>query len=127
MMLCRWLWHVKRIIGECWQVQVYQQFTAVRMGIGSHPTIPLWGKCGQISDQVTLLIEEVFWVIAAHPLLQDVQVRRIFSHIRNGHLMGAEGPFNGQTIHLFGSRPSFGCPQDNCGPACSLCEAMHAR
>src|SRR5579864_6742840 len=110
MMLCRWLWHVNGIISECWQVQVYQEFATVGIGIGSHTTVLLRGKCGEFSNQAALLIEEVLWMIAPHPLFKDAQVRRIFSHIRNWHLMGAECPFNGQTIHLFGSRPSFGCP-----------------
>src|SRR5581483_8960987 len=117
MMLCRWLWHVNRIIGKCWQVQVYQEFATVRIRIGSHTTIPLRGECDEFSNQMALLIKELLWMIAPHPLFKDAQVRRIFSHIRNGHLMGAECAFNGQTIHLFRSRPSFGSTQDNGGPA----------
>jgi len=42
--------------------------------IGSHAAIPFWRECCQFRHQATVLIEESFGLIAAHPPLKDVQI-----------------------------------------------------
>ena len=64
----------------------------------------------------TGIVEELFVAIGAHPLFQQPQLLRIAAHVRQRHLVGAEGAFDGQAFPLLGSGPTLGGAQQDHRP-----------
>src|SRR5690348_3879964 len=83
---CR-LFHFNRIVAKVGHIQSYQQFATICMWIGSHSTVTLRRECGQFWHETTLLVKQLFWFVAAHPILEYFQVVGICLHFCNGYLM----------------------------------------
>jgi hypothetical protein len=58
-------------------------------------------------DGHTITIKQLLRRVAAHPLRQNVQVRRRLHHIRHGHLVGAPKALNFVAIGFTGARPPY--------------------
>ena len=74
------------------------------------------GKLPELRHQPPSFVEKLLRPIAAQPLLQQRQMRRIFVHLSQRHLMGAPEALDLVTVDLFGTAPPFGAAQDHHRP-----------
>jgi hypothetical protein len=72
---------------------------------------------GKLGDQATLLVEELFGMVGAHPLLQHRELLRVGPDVRQRHLVGAKRAFDGQATHHFGACPALRGAQHDRRPA----------
>ena len=71
---------------------------------------------GEAVPELAVLVEQLAWPVAQHPVLQLRQVFRLVE-IGERDLMGAPGAFDGQPIDELRSGPALGRLQDDHGPA----------
>src|SRR5258708_29359141 len=100
MVLCCRLVDGNRIVLKVWKIEIFQDLSAIRMGIRAHATISLWSKRGKFGNQMPMLVEQLFWFITAQPLLEDSKMLWIPFHIRDWYLVRAERAFDSETINL---------------------------
>ena len=86
------------------------------MRICAHSSIVLRRQAREFFNQATVGIEQLFRLTAAQPLLQQREVLRIVSHIRERYLMRAKRSFDWQTVDFARPRPSFRRPQHDRRP-----------
>ena len=67
----------QRVAAEVGQVEVFEDPAAVDVWARAHATVASRGERGQLGDQATLLVEELFGVVGAHPLLQHRELLRV--------------------------------------------------
>ena len=107
--------------------QVAQQYSAVGVRIGAHPSFALRRQIGQFRIETAVLIEEFLGLIAFHPAFQLRDMIGMLCIDQERHLVRSEGALTFQAIDLFRSRPPFGGPQDDHWPAwpnrCPCCSA----
>ena len=105
---------VDAVVAEVGEFQVPQQLAAVGVGVGPHPPVPLGGQGLEFGAELALLGEELLGVVAAQPVLHQLQVVGL-GHV-DGHLVGPEGALNGLPVHFLGAGPALGGAQDDHGP-----------
>ena len=121
------LFNFERIVRKVGHIQVDQQFSTIRMGIGPHSPITFRRECGQFREEPSLLVKQLFWFVAVHPLFQYFQVRGIGLHIFYRDLMRPEGALDREAIDLFGSSPALWSAQNDCRPSRNPCKATRPR
>ena len=67
--------------------KILQQQPTVRSRICAHSAFTARWKCGKLGNEGAVFIEQLFCVIAPHPLFKHPQVLRIFRHPRERDLM----------------------------------------
>ena len=78
---------------------------------------PLRGEFRQFGDQAAVVVEQFLRFVAAHPALEQRHVFRMLRIHEHGHLMGAKGPLDLQSIDELRSRPALGRSQDDHRPS----------
>src|SRR5215208_2334822 len=115
--LCGGLLDFQRVVAEVGQVEVFEDPAAVGVWASAHAMVALRGVGGKLGDQATLLVEQLFGVVGAHPLLQHREPLRVGPDVRQRNLVGAEGTLDGQAAQLVGTGPPLGRAQHDSGPA----------
>jgi len=70
----------------------------------------------QVRAQRAGFVEQLLGPVTAHPLLENLQVFGILAHVRDRHLVGAEGALDRLAIDLLGAGPALGGAQDDHRP-----------
>src|ERR1700691_2488747 len=96
------------------------------MGIAAHASIADRRKYGEFGDELAMLVEEFFRLIALHPGFKNLQMLWILSHGCKRNLVRSEGAFNRNSIHFLRTGPSLGRAQNNHGPDGLLRESAGA-
>src|SRR5260370_16101135 len=94
------------------------------MRIGPHAATVPWSQCCQLWCQSAGRVKELVLPIAAHPLLQDLQMLHVFPHVGHRYLVRTEGALHLLSIDRTGTSPTLGCAQYNCRPARACREAV---
>ena len=63
-----------RVLPKVREVELYGELAAVRMRIGAHPLLSVGRQRGELRHEVSILVEEVLWLVAAHPCFEHLQV-----------------------------------------------------
>jgi hypothetical protein len=100
--------HIDAVVAEIWHTQVAQKTTAIGMRICAHSLFALGCKLGQFRYQAALRIEELFWPVAAQPIVEQLEVLGMGGRVREGHLVRVEGAFNLNAIDDVRPRPALG-------------------
>src|SRR5947207_8394603 len=90
------------------------------MRIGAHAARSIGGKFPEFRPQPTLLVKQLLRPVAAQPLLQHSQVRRLLVQLGQRHLMGAPEPLDLVPVDLLWAGPSFGAAQNYHRPSLLL-------
>ena len=109
--------HRHRVFTELRHAQVAQQQAAVGVRIGAHAPLCPGRQSGELCAQPTGAVEELCGAIAAHPVLELPQVRRVAADLRQRHLVGPERTLDGLSVHRLRPGPAFGRAQNDHGPA----------
>src|SRR5262245_45039547 len=105
--LSPWFLHLKRIVSEGRQGQRHLKSAAIGMRVVAHAALAFRSQLGILSAEAAVLVEEFFWFVTAHPLFEELQVRRIIAHTGKRHLVSTEGPFDRHPVHHFRTCPTF--------------------
>jgi hypothetical protein len=100
--------HLDRMVVEVGHSQIVQQRAAIGMRIGAHSPVAGRRKCRQLRHQTAVVIEQFLGFVAAHPVVKERHVGRVCGVHEQGHLVGAKGSLDRQTVDHFGSRPALG-------------------
>jgi hypothetical protein len=65
------LLHFHRILAEIGKAQIVQNSPAVGVRIGRHAAVSNWGEFSEFSNQRAVLVKELLWLIAPHPLFES--------------------------------------------------------
>src|SRR6266436_1566790 len=125
--LCSWCLHLERIIGEGRQVQRHLNPATIGMRVVAHAALAFRSELGILGAEAAVLVEELFWFVTAHPLFQELQMRRIIAHIGKRHLVSTKGPFDRHPIHHLRTGPTFRRPQNDRRPDWPFRESMLPR
>src|SRR6516225_2529485 len=125
--LCSWFLYLKRIISERRQVQRHLNPATIGMRVVAHAALAFRSELGILGAETAVLVEELFWLVGAHPLFQELQMRGIIAYTGKRHLVSAEGPFDRHPIHHFRTCPTFRRSQNDRRPHRPLLESMLAR
>ena len=89
--------------------------------------MPPRGDFGDLCFETPARVEKFFRPITAHPVFEHLQMRGIFAHVRQRHLMRPKGAFDLHAIDNLGTRPSLECAQYNRRPTRPLAQPVPAR
>jgi hypothetical protein len=106
-----------RVITEVGQAQVAQELAAVRVRVGAHAPLPLGRQLGQLEPQPAALVEQLLWLVAAHPALENLDVLGLLLEVGDRHLVGAEGALDLDPVDLLGPGPALGRAEHDHRPA----------
>src|SRR6516225_12335793 len=90
------------------------------MRVGTHSAVSLGRKLFQFRNQATILVEQLFRLLVAHPLLEDAQLLGVLFHLGQRHLVCTPKAFEPVTAHLLRSAPAFRSAQYDHRPPRSL-------
>ena len=116
------LGYVYRVITEVRQTEVTKKLTTVCMRIRTDSSVSLRSNITKSLNQTTILIKELFRMIAQQPLLQHIQMLRLLHGDR--YLMCTEGGFYRKTVNNLGTGPALGGTKNDHGPEGSLVAAV---
>src|SRR5215208_1100328 len=74
-----------------------------------------------------LLVEELFWMVGAHPPFETCELLGVRPHARERHLVGAERTLDRQTVYLLRPGPALRGAEHDRWPAGAPREAILAR
>ena len=111
--------YVNRVITEVRKSQVTKQLTAVCMRVGTDSSVALRSQLFEFRNQSSVLIKQLFRMIALKPVFQDLKVFRLVHHDR--HLMCTEGIFNLSSVNYPRACPSLRCTKNDHRPLRSCC------
>ena len=95
------------------------QERAARIGdrVGAHSPRACGGECLQLGQQAPAFVEQIGGVIAAHPVGELRELRRIVQRIGQGDLVRTPEAFDLQAVECLGSGPPLRAAQHDEGPA----------
>src|SRR6185437_7504813 len=108
-------------------MEVTQQQTPVRMRVCTHSPRAGWSECRELGHEPAVGIEEPFGIVAAKPLLENLQMVRVPVEAGDRHLVRTKGPLDGLAIDNLRARPSLRRAQHDHWPGQALRESMLAR
>ena len=97
------------------------------MRIRSQSPISPRRERGELRHRPAELVEQLLGAIATHPRLQHRQLARIFAHLREWHLVRAEGALDAHSVQLPRTSPTLRRPQHDQRPARAVTQASSAR
>jgi hypothetical protein len=109
--------HVDRVAPEIGQVEVAAEDAAVGVWVRTHATPAARRKCAQPRHQPAVRVEQFLRPIAAHPVLEPLQVRRVVPHVGERHLVGSPRVLDPVTVDLFRPGPPLRRSQHDHRPA----------
>ncbi len=111
------LWHLHGEVAEVRQLQLLPEQPAIGVRIGAHAPSPVGRQGLKLGNECAARVEQFFRLVAAHPVFEHLQVRRIFTTARDRYLMRAPKTFHLLAVDLFRAGPSFGAAQHDHRPA----------
>ena len=111
--------NVNCVIAEIRKSQVTEELTAVCMRVGTDSLVSLRSQLFEFRNQSSVLIEQLFRMIALQPVFQDLKVLRFVHHDRN--LMCTEGIFDLISVYYLRASPSLRCTKYDHRPLRSCC------
>ncbi len=87
------------------------------MRVGAHAPTARRRQGPELGHEPAAWIEQLLGPVAAHPVLEELQVRRIVAHVGEGHLVRAPGRFHFVTLDFLRPGPPLGRAQHDHGPA----------
>ena len=90
------------------------------MRVGAHPPATDRREFPELGHEAAALVEQLFGPVAAKPLLELLEVRRVVAHLGERHLMGAPRPLHRLPVDHLRSGPPLRRSQDEHGPARAL-------
>src|SRR4029453_14827212 len=102
------------------QGEVAPEQAAIGIRGCAHAFDSLWHQCLQLGLQRAVGIEELLWLIAAHPFLEHFPVRRVATRIRYWDLVGAPEILDLLAVPLPRPGPALGAAQHDHRPARTL-------
>ncbi len=121
------LLHLDRIVAEVRQLQVPAQQAAVGVRVGAHAAAARGGERTQLRHQPAVGVEQFLWLVALHPVFQQLQMLGIGAHVRERHLVRAPRALCLVAVDLLGTGPALGRAQHDHRPARPLGLAAAAR
>ncbi len=97
-----------RVLAEIGQAEIAQQQAAVGVRIRAHAAIAFGRQFGQFGNQPAGVIEQLFGLVASHPLFENREMLGLGAHLAERHLVGAPRVFDGHAVHFLGAGPAFG-------------------
>jgi hypothetical protein len=94
--------------------------------VGAHALLSLRREGCQLGDETAVFVEELLGMVAAHPLLEQCELRRVIPHVCERHLVGAEGALDRQAVRFRRAGPALRRPQNDRRPAGTSREAVFA-
>ena len=86
------------------------------MRIGAHAQIAFRSQRRQFGNKSAGFVEQLFRLIAFHPLFKHLQMSGLSRQFSQRHLMRTPGVFNRQAVNFFGPGPAFGGAHDDHRP-----------
>ncbi len=80
-----------RVVAEVGHVEIDEQLAAVGVRVGAHAAVARRRQAGQLGDELALGVEQLLRAVAAHPLFELGKLVRVLAHVRQRHLVRAEG------------------------------------
>jgi hypothetical protein len=103
-----------------WQAQRLKQKATIGVRVHAHAATAFGRQVEQLGHELSLRVEKLFGLVAAHPVLEDLQVAGLFADIGDRNLVSAPGSFHWLAIDGFGSGPTFRGAENEHGPAWAL-------
>lgn len=105
------------VLAEVGHLEGLLDDAAVGDGVGAHAADALGAEGLQGLVRGAVLVEQAVGLVAAHPLLEDLEVLRVGGGARDGHLVGAPEALEVLAVDLARGAPALGGAQDDHGPA----------
>ena len=109
--------HVDGVLPEIGQFQVLAQQSAVGVRIGAHAAAAPRRERLQLGPEPAVGIEELLGLVAAQPALEQLQVGRILTHLRERHLVRPPRALHLVALDRLRPGPPFGRAEDDHRPA----------
>src|SRR5258708_17584370 len=77
------------------------------MRIRAHPSIAGWRERFELGNQLAVLVKQLFRLLRAHPILENLQLLGILLDVGQRNLVSAPETFEPVAAPLFRSAPSF--------------------
>ncbi len=103
------------VVAEVGHAQRLAQQAAVGDGVGAHAAVAGRGQRAQVGADPAAG-EQAVRLVAAHPLLEQLEVGRVGVHVGDGHLVGAPVALEVLVVDLARAGPALGGAQDDDGP-----------
>ena len=100
--------NLHRIVAKIGKPQVVQQQAAIGVRIGAHAAIALRRQRCQVALQPTVVVEQLGWPVALHPLFEDAHVLRLFVHLPHRHLVRTPVALGALSVDFLGAGPALG-------------------
>jgi hypothetical protein len=98
--------HGHGVLSEIREPEILTKQPAVGVRIRTHPTRALWRERAKLGLQRPARLEQLFWLVAAHPVFEQFQVGRIVAHVGERDLMRPPRRLDLVSLDLLGPRPS---------------------
>ena len=106
---------LERILAEVGHPQRLPDGAPVSDGVGAHAARASWAELLEILADLAVL-EDAIWLVALHPLLENLEMLGLLVHVGDGHLMGTPEPFQELVVDLAWTGPALGTAKDDDGP-----------
>src|SRR5579864_1289800 len=97
------------------------------MRIHAHTPTTFRSQRGDLVEHFAVLVEQLFRFVAAHPVLENLQMRRILADIVDRHLMRTPRSFYRLAINFLWPGPTLGTLENQHRPAWTLVVLLIAR
>ena len=99
--------HFDGIVAKVWQIEFLAQQPAIRVRVCRNATLPGGRKILKLGYQGSVGIKEFFWLVAAHPVFDNLQAMFVRNRVEHRNLMRAPEVLHLMSINFFRSSPSF--------------------
>src|SRR5213075_3119439 len=99
------------------ELEGLEQLAAIRVRRGADPLAVFGTEPGEARDRAALSVEELLRAVAAQPVLEQAEVRRVLPHVGERHLVGPERPLDLLAVDFSRAGPPFRGAQDDQRPA----------
>ena len=104
------------MVPQVWELKRLAQQAAIGMRVGAHAPRALRRRGEDRLDRSAVGVKQLFGPVAFQPVLQQLEMRRVFRKARKRNLVRAPEPFGLQPVDLFGSGPALRAAQDDHRP-----------
>jgi hypothetical protein len=95
--------------------------------IRAHPPVAARCKRGEVRREATVVVEELLWAVATHPVFEDAPVRGIFARGENRNLMRAPCSLDRHAVDFLRPGPPLRRTQHDHRPDRPLVDVLFAR
>ncbi len=113
-----------RVPGEVGQVERLEHAPTVGVRVRAHAALAAGRELRERRHQPALIVEQLFGPVAAHPLLELVQVVGVVAHVRERHLVRTERALDRLAVDDLRAGPTLQRPQHDRRPPWPGAEAV---